>query len=94
MMWTGGSWGVGGWLVMTLMMLVLWGALVGVAVWLVRSSRSGSSGVTGVPPGGTGPADEILAERFVRGEIDEAEFSRRRQALRGAGGRSRCGDQR
>jgi len=28
-----GSWGVGGWLVMSLMMLVVWGVPIALAVW-------------------------------------------------------------
>ena len=33
--------------------------------------------------GSRGGAEHILTERFARGEIDEAEFRRRRDALRG-----------
>jgi hypothetical protein len=38
MMWNNG-WGVGQWLEMTLMMLVLWTVLIGLVVWVVRGRR-------------------------------------------------------
>lgn len=78
--WDGG-WGIGGWLTMSLMMLVFWGGLVVLVVFLVRGSdRSGAPSQTTTPGRG---ADQLLAERFARGEIDEEEFTRRREVLRG-----------
>lgn len=74
-----GSWGVGGWLVMGLMMVAIWGVPIALLVWLVaRSLGSGQSQVT-TPPGSDPEA--TLAERFARGEIDEEEFSRRSELL-------------
>ncbi|HZD68872.1 MAG TPA: SHOCT domain-containing protein [Actinomycetes bacterium] len=67
---------------MTLTMLVFWGGLIALAVWAFRSF--------GRPPGPdrpTGPpvdALAILEARFARGEIDQEEFERRRDVLRGA----------
>jgi putative membrane protein len=79
MWWDDGGWGAGGWLVMSLMMVVLWGGLIALLVWLVQSISSGTdSRQTGPPPG---TADEVLAARFARGEIDEDEFRRRHDAL-------------
>lgn len=66
---------------MTLMMLVFWGGLVALAVWAFRSF--------GRPPGPDRPAGApvdalaILEARFARGEIDQGEFERRRDVLRG-----------
>jgi putative membrane protein len=79
--WNGG-WGVWGWVLMALMMLIFWGGVVTVVILLVRGRSSGTPGPSG--PYGT-PHDEaerILNERFARGEIDETEFTARRTALR------------
>ena len=71
MMWWGGDWGWGAWLIMSLTMLAFW-ALV---IWAVRSlARSSDSGPD--------TAQAILAERFARGEIDENEYLRRRELIR------------
>lgn len=45
------------------------------AVWWARSRRTNSAG-------GPDDARRILDERFARGEIDEAEYRRRRAELR------------
>jgi putative membrane protein len=80
MMWRNhGAWGAGDWLAMSLMMVLFWGLLIALIVWLVRSSRDRSA-PTASQPGHVG-ADELLAERFARGEIDEAEFNRSRALL-------------
>lgn len=83
MMWWGhGGWGAGGWVAMGLMMLVFWGLVATLVVWIVRST----SGTPQVPGGSdrTLPSpDSVLADRFARGEIDEAEFTSRRAALHG-----------
>lgn len=75
-----GSWGVGGWLVMGLMMVAMWGIPIALLVWLiVRGFGSGQS----QPRESRRPdAEETLAERFASGEIDEDEFTRRRELLR------------
>lgn len=80
-----GSWGFAGWLMMTLMMLLVWGVPVGLVVWLIRSNFNRDH-ATRAPQPGT-DADQMLAERYARGEIDEEEFRRRREVLRaGLGG--------
>lgn len=74
-----GTWGIGGWLAMGLMMVVFWGGLIALVALLVRGSfRSGQTTIT--PP--QRDANEVLAERYARGEIDEDEFTRRREVLR------------
>lgn len=79
MMWWGhGGWGAGDWLAMSLMMVVFWGALIALVVWLVR--RLGPDRTTDTTPPRP-RAEEVLAERFARGEIDEDEFTRRRELL-------------
>ena len=74
MWWQGGGWGWSGWLFMTLTMLVFWGAIAWIVVTLVRRS----SGSRGAAPS----AEQILAERFARGEIDAEEYRRRLETLR------------
>ena len=82
MWWDHGGWGAGEWLAMSLMMLVFWGALITLVVWLVRSDRTDQHrDMAGRPAN----PDEVLAERFARGEIDEDEFTRRRELLHTSG---------
>ena len=76
MYWTGG-WG--DWLLMSILMVVVWGAVVWAIVVTVRSFGERRDG-EGRPASGSG-ALEILEERFARGEIDEKEFLERRRAL-------------
>lgn len=79
MMWWGdGGWGVGGWIMMSLMMVVFWGGLIALAVLLVNALRSDQPRST---PARRSDAEALLAERFARGEIDEEEFTRRREVL-------------
>jgi putative membrane protein len=77
--WNGG-WGVGGWLAMSLMMIVVWGLPIALVVWAVRSSFHHDQ------PSVTAPrrpdADQVLAELYARGEIDESEFVHRLEVLR------------
>ena len=73
--------GWGGWLVMVVLMAVFWGAIAWVVVTLIRHNGSGSL----PPPAAVGNDPmRILDERFARGEIDEAEYQRRREVLRGS----------
>lgn len=74
-----GGIGWGGWIVMVAMMIVFWGALAWVIVTLIRQKGSRSE-----PPGQGGSEPmRILDERFARGEIDEDDYTRRREVLRG-----------
>ena len=80
-----GGWGVGNWLAMSAMMLVFWGSVIVLVVWAARSFRSGDqqAGSRGAGP------DEVLAERYARGEIDDDEFQRRRELLHSTRGVTR-----
>ena len=73
--WYDGGLNWGGWLAMTAMMLLFWG---GVFVALVVLFRGGGPWRR--------PADrdpqQVLDERFARGEIDETEYHARRDVLR------------
>ena len=77
--------GMGGWgyALMTISMILFWGAVIYGIVALVRyAHRDGPQ--RGEPAGPPAPEPErLLAERFARGEIDEAEYISRRDALRG-----------
>lgn len=82
--WYGG-WGVGGWLVMSLMMVVVFGLPIALVVWAVRSGSHHQEPhhdeVSATTPSRP-DAGQVLAERYARGEIDEAEFARRQEVLR------------
>jgi putative membrane protein len=79
MMWWNGSWGWGAWLVMTITMVGFWAVVIGAIATLVRIGGGDRPEAPVRPP----DAEGILAERFVRGEIDETELRDRREALRG-----------
>ncbi|GAA3164297.1 hypothetical protein GCM10010531_15620 [Blastococcus jejuensis] len=69
-----------GWVGMTIGMVAFWGLLIGGVVWTVRSlntrdQRTDTSG----PPG----PEQLLAQRFALGEIDETEYHDRLTVLRG-----------
>lgn len=75
-----GGWGI----VMVLGMVAIWltlvAALVLAVLWVARGAGSGSS----TAPRGTGPdgaAEQILAERLARGEIDVEDYRARLAAL-------------
>ena len=72
MMWWHGDWNWWGWLAMALTMLAFWGLLAWAIVTSVRST------------GDTGERtpEMLLAERFARGEIDEAEYRQRIKVLK------------
>lgn len=69
-----GDWGVGSWIAMNLVMLLFWGGLIVLVVWLVRSSRDDSAADRLIDP--TEGGEQLLAERFARREIGEKEFIR------------------
>ena len=67
--------GSGWWWVMGIGWLVFLAAIVVLVVALTRQDRG--------PVSTRRPAHDVLDERFARGEIDEEEYRRRRDALRG-----------
>ena len=88
MMWWGnGSWGVGSWVAMGLMMVVGSGAVIALGVWALRGNRSKHEALP--TRSGSARADQELCERFARGEIDEAQFTRARAILRADNNRLR-----
>jgi putative membrane protein len=79
MMWQYGS-GMAGWgpILMTVGNLLFWALVVVGVIVLVRYLRRST-------PGGRTSAEELLAERFARGEIDEQEYRERLDVLCRAG---------
>ena len=74
MYWGNGDWNWTAWVAMTLGMVLFWGLVAWLLVTLVRHPRD--NGRTAL---------DLLDERFARGEIDEDEYRRRRDALRSNG---------
>jgi putative membrane protein len=74
----------GGYALMTISMILFWGAVIYGIVALVRyAHRDGPQ--RGEPAGPPAPEPErLLAERFARGEIDEDEYHQRLTSLRAA----------
>ena len=80
--------GVGGWgwVGMTVGMVLFWGLVITGIVLLVRAVGRHDKTTAAPPPP---DAEQLLAERFARGEIDETEYRDRLAALRGATGPGR-----
>lgn len=84
-MWRNGDWGW--WFLMPLLMLGFWAAVVWVVAAAVRRKPVGASPTA---PSAHDP-EQILAERYARGDIDDEEYRRRLDTLRG---RTPVGDDR
>ena len=69
-----GDWTWTTWLLMSVSMLAFWGLAAWVAVTVLRSGRPADADRAG-------DADQILDERFARGEIDEDEYRHRHEVL-------------
>jgi putative membrane protein len=74
MWWDDSGWG---WFAMTISMIVFWALAAAVVIMLVRSSRD-----TGTVGDQADDPEQILRQRFARGEIDTEEYERRREVLR------------
>lgn len=66
-----------GWLWMGLMMLLFWGGLIALVVWLVRAAAPRSH------PPSSDSAVETLRRRLAAGEITPDEYERTRKLLQG-----------
>jgi putative membrane protein len=76
-----GGWG---WLFMAVMMIAFWGGLAWIVANLIRQggvNRGASQSGSAATPTATNPED-ILHERFARGEIDVEEYHQRLDAMR------------
>lgn len=77
-MWHG-YWSVGDWVWMSLVMVVFWSLVVAGTVWLVRG-RHGSDRPTDRQGSATSP-QQLLDERYARGELSDEEYLHRRDLL-------------
>jgi putative membrane protein len=75
----GHMWGGGAHWIFGPVMMILFVALIVAVVVLVVRWLGGARGGAGARPKA---AQDIIEERFARGEIDKEEFEQRRQALR------------
>ena len=75
--------GMGGWgmALMTVSNLLFWGLVIAGVVALVRYTSRGPQPAASADQRAT--PQQLLAERFARGEIDEDEYARRLQVLSG-----------
>lgn len=71
--------GSGGWLLMTLAMVLFWGLVVVAVIVVFRGAGSDTTSLP-MPPSPPDPR-AILDERFARGEIDAEEYHARQDAL-------------
>src|SRR5215217_4898932 len=77
-----GGWGVLG-MLWLLVPLLLWGGLLAVIVWAVLRITANRQGGGADARAGGNSAEEILKQRFARGEIEDAEeFEERHRILR------------
>ena len=82
MWWYGdGNLNAWGYVLMTVSMLLFWGLVIYGVVWLVRYGGRDDRSSTQVPT-----PEDVLAERFARGEIDEQEYRERLATLRAHNG--------
>ncbi len=75
MMYWDGSWSWWAWLVMSFSMVAFWGLVIWAVVALFRRFDRDRPE--------RGDPEAILAERFAAGQIDEEEYRRRLEVLRG-----------
>ncbi|MES2094841.1 MAG: hypothetical protein V4531_13680 [Actinomycetota bacterium] len=80
MFWNGNDMGGWGYALTAIGMVLFWGAVITGIVLLVRSSGVNSRPNT--EQLASSSAENLLAERFARGEIDESDFSSRVAILR------------
>jgi putative membrane protein len=67
-----------GWAMMAFSSLIFWSILVIAVVLIVRALRDRDARG---PRDGSSSAEDILRQRFARGEIDDAEYRQRLQVL-------------
>ena len=86
MMWDNGSWSGADWMLMGFGMLVFWTLVVAGIVWAVRSAsgfvaRRDSAALHMPTSPARSSAQDILDERYARGELSDEEYRQRRDLL-------------
>lgn len=81
MFWYGDHTSSWAWVLMTFGMVAFWGLLITGIVMLARYGGSGTPDAHMASAERT--PEQLLAERFARGDIDESEYTGRLAALRG-----------
>jgi Zn-dependent protease with chaperone function/uncharacterized membrane protein len=83
MMMDDGHWGWGSWILTTGTTIVFWALVITAVILLARYLLLLSQRPTGTPrAAGASNAEQVLAERYARGEIDDDEYQRRLGLLR------------
>jgi putative membrane protein len=76
------GWGWGGSVAMAIGMVAFWALVITAVVLVVRYLANAERAEADRPAAGGGWAEDLLAQRFARGEIDEDEFRGRLTLLR------------
>jgi putative membrane protein len=84
MFWWGDQMGGWGWAMMTISTIAFWALVIAGILALVRYTRTAGA-ERGPEPAARVAPEQILAERYARGEIDESEYRRRLDMLGGTG---------
>jgi putative membrane protein len=88
MYWYGSGMSGWGYALMTVSMILFWGAVIVGVVSLVRYFGRSSQPPAAPPPSQSPESppspERLLAERFARGEINQEEYQQRLAVLRGA----------
>jgi len=81
-MWNAGYGGMGwiGWTITAVVLVLIFAALITAVVFTVRVATGGGHRTSGTSS--VRAAEDILAERFARGEVDQDEYRQRTAALR------------
>ena len=80
-MW-GNGWGWAGWVLMSIVMVLFWAAVITAIVLAIRYAGSSRNAASGPPSYRPSRPEDVLAERFARGEIDAEEYRQRVTLLR------------
>ncbi|WP_373291992.1 SHOCT domain-containing protein [Nocardia pneumoniae] len=72
------GWGYG---LMTVSMVIFWALVIGGIVALIRYTAAPSQRQSTAPPQHGPTPQQVLADRYARGEIDEEEYIRRLTTL-------------
>ena len=65
-----------------LVMVLFWGGLIALAVWLVSTLINNGKRTSQPPDGNPVTPREILDQRYARGEIDRDQYEQMKQDLR------------